>query len=119
MGKKFDIGDIVIINKKVKHQNIGGKKGVIDRKISKDDLLFRINDIYIADYNFSNRRPDLFTLSDKSKIIFSKYGKTLDYYYMHINGLGYIVASDEIKHWKSLTSTINRIRNFIFNHRGV
>lgn len=72
------------IKKEVKHQNIGGKKILIERELTADDvddLALRGN---IACFNFCMRREDF--LPDFNKKL----------YYGHVGNLGYIVCEDEL-----------------------
>ena len=78
---------IVIVKDNIKHQNIGGKKMIIEKEGTMAYLFDKnLSDITIGEYNFIERRPDLLDGTDDIKI-----------YYGHINGLGYFVSEDEIK----------------------
>ena len=77
-----------IINKKVKHQGIGGKKIIIEREFLVKDLLdTKFDEMNIAMYNFILRRLDFVTEENENKKV----------YYGHVGVLGYFVAEDEIK----------------------
>lgn len=77
-----------IINKKVKHQGIGGKKIIIEREFLVKELLdTNFDEMNIAMYNFILRRLDFVTEENEQKKV----------YYGHVGDLGYFVAEDEIK----------------------
>ena len=76
-----------IIDKKVKHQGIGGKEIIIEKEMTWDDALdTNFNQMPIAMYNFIRRRLDLDEEQGSMKI-----------YYGHVDNLGYFVAEDEIE----------------------
>ncbi len=76
-----------IIDKKVKHQGIGGKEIIIEKEMTWDDALdTNFNQMPIAMYNFIRRRLDLGEEHGSMKI-----------YYGHVGNLGYFVADDEIE----------------------
>ena len=77
-----------IINKNIEHQDIGGKKIIIEKELTIDDVLDKdFKEMTIAMYNFIMRRMDLME---------DKYGNR-KVYYGHVGELGYFVADDEIK----------------------
>lgn len=80
------------VSKKVTHQDIGGKEFIIDDKVTAD---LTYSEVYEkgtmgnpACLNFILRRPDF--LSDEFK-------HKHKLYYGHVDGLGYIVADDELE----------------------
>lgn len=76
------------IKKSVKHQNIGGKECIIDESVSKDltpQYIIDICDNNWACYNFVTRRKD-FDKNFPHKL-----------YYVKVDGLGYVVAEDELE----------------------
>lgn len=87
------------INKDVTHQEIGGKKFVVDTLISngldRRVVFDRALEGNPACFNFINRRKDLFwhiTYDEMLSI------KTPKLYYGHVDNLGYIIAEDEVEH---------------------
>lgn len=74
------------IKESVKHQGIGGKEILLEKKLSLNEVLEQNT---IAAFNFAKRRLDLVSKSDKecAKIIC---------YYGHVGNLGYFVAEDEL-----------------------
>ena len=77
-----------IINKNIEHQDIGGKKIIIEKELTIDDVLDKdFKEMTIAMYNFIMRRMDLME---------EEYGER-KVYYGHVGELGYFVADDEIK----------------------
>ena len=76
-----------LIDKKVTHQDIGGKVIQIEKEFTFDDILdTNFNEMPIAMYNFLMRRMDLSNKDGKLKV-----------YYGHVGFLGYLVAEDEIE----------------------
>ena len=76
-----------IIDKKVKHQKIGGKEITLEKEFTYDDILdWDLKKMNIAMYNFIMRRPEL----DEDK-------GSMKIYYGHVENFGYFVAEDEIE----------------------
>ena len=81
---------MIEINKKykiikgVKHQGIGGKKILIERKLTVDEVDELALQGNIACFNFCVRRADF--LPDFNKKL----------YYGHVGNLGYVVCEDEL-----------------------
>ena len=76
-----------IIDKKVKHQGIGGKEIKLEKEFTYDDILdWDLKKMNIAMYNFIMRRPELNEDKGSMKI-----------YYGHVGCFGYFVAEDEIE----------------------
>ncbi len=77
-----------IINKKVKHQGIGGKEIIIEKELSIGELLdLNLEKWTIGLFNFFKRRTKLFDEEYEDMKI----------YYGHVGNLGYFVADDEIE----------------------
>lgn len=75
------------IDKKVKHQGIGGEIITLEKMITVGDILdTNFDDMTIAMFNFAKRRIDL--MEDNKDDVYVYYG--------HVDGLGYYVAEDEI-----------------------
>ena len=72
------------INKGVKHQGIGGKKIMIERELTADEVDEQALKGNMACFNFCVRRADF--LPDFNKKL----------YYGHVGNLGYIVCEDEL-----------------------
>ena len=72
------------IKKEVKHQNIGGKKIFIERKLTPDEVDELAMGGNIACLNFCMRRNDFLPEFDKNL------------YYGHVGNLGYVVCEDEL-----------------------
>lgn len=72
------------VRKEVKHQNIGGKKIDILFEVSIEEFQRKLNDGNWACYNFAERRPD------------SAGPSNIKLYYGKVDGLGYVVGSDEL-----------------------
>ena len=85
------------IDKRVKHQNIGGKRIRIEKETTMQyfyDLNF--DNMTYAESNFINRRLDLISNNfDEETEKFDN--EDLKVYYGHVDNLGYFVAADEIK----------------------
>lgn len=73
------------INKNVTHQGIGGKEILIEMEVPKDEVFTNGISGNWACYNFMKRRND-FNCNFPHKT-----------YYGKVNGLGYIVAEDELE----------------------
>ena len=103
-----------VIDKKVQHQNIGGKKGYSPLEVAVTEIMYMAEDGNWAACNFIDRRNDIFELKmdpmdvrpHSDHIIFSG-PKDMEFWYVkvytnpdHLGGayawLGYFVASDEI-----------------------
>lgn len=78
------------VSKNVTHQDIGGKVINIDTQISKDLTKYEVwekaQQGNPACFNFVMRRKDFDIVSWSHKL-----------YYGHVDGLGYIVADDELE----------------------
>lgn len=71
----------------IEHQGIGGKRIIIEREFTVDDILNQpLNKMNIACVNFVMRRMDF---------IVPQNGK-MKVFYGHVNGLGYFIAEDEL-----------------------
>lgn len=73
------------IKKSVKHQGIGGKKIIIERILTPDDVDNEAMAGNWACYNFCLRRHDFL------------YGFDKKLYYGHVDFLGYVVCEDELE----------------------
>lgn len=104
--------DYFILKDGIEHQNIGGRKAYIDRRVTLDEIRENLFVGNIATVNFVNRRPDLFESYDKfykdPKGFVKPEGRHKRYYYVKIwnqfhdskdwGYLGYIICStDEVK----------------------
>lgn len=80
---------VKVIKNKIKHQNIGGKKFIVDENItetlSNDEVFMNAVMGNWACKNFMDRRPDFNKLFEHKL------------YYGKVDGLGYIVAEDEFE----------------------
>lgn len=121
--KKYTLHyDMVLINNKVTHQNIGGKIGYVMREINPKELESEIRNLNIACCNFMKRREDICNnlllneedglkkIQDKRRHILKPIVKeqNIKFYYVKVwsNGpfksdaqagmYGYVIASDEI-----------------------
>lgn len=74
------------IKESVKHQGIGGKEILLEKKLSLNEVLEQDT---IAAFNFAKRRLDLVSKSDKEC-------DKITIYYGHVGNLGYFVAEDEL-----------------------
>ena len=79
--------EIKRIKKEITHQNIGGKKFIVDEEITKtltnNEVFLKALDGNWACHNFVERRPDF------------AYDFPYKLYYGKVDGLGYIIAEDE------------------------
>ena len=73
------------IKKDVRHQGIGGSEIFIEFELNPDDVLEKGAMGNWACFNFMKRRKDF------------KYGFPHKLYYGKVNGLGYVVAEDELE----------------------
>lgn len=103
--------DYFILKDNIEHQNIGGKKAYIDRRVTLDEIRENLFVGNAATVNFVNRRPDLFEAYDRfyyTKNFVKPEGRHKRYYYVKIwnqfvdskdyGYLGYIICStDEVK----------------------
>ena len=86
--EKQNIFKKAIINKKVEHQNIGGKEIILEKELMVKDLLdTNFNEMPVAMINFIKRRLDFIDEKNEDKKV----------YYGHIGDFGYFVAEDEIE----------------------
>ena len=73
-----------IIKKSVKYRDIGGKSIIIDRELTRDDVMTTEN---WACWNFIDRRPDVKDAWTHKR-----------YFYGHCeDNLGYVVCEDELE----------------------
>ena len=71
----------------IKHQGIGGKKIILEREFTVNDIIDQpIQQMNIAYVNFLMRRMDFVVPHNGNKKL----------YYGHINRLGYFIAEDEL-----------------------
>ena len=71
----------------IKHQGIGGKKIILEREFTVNDILDQpIQQMNIAYVNFLMRRMDFVVPHNGNKKL----------YYGHVNRLGYFIAEDEL-----------------------
>ena len=71
----------------IKHQGIGGKKIILEREFTVNDIIDQpIQQMNIAYVNFLMRRMDFVVPHNGNKKL----------YYGHVNRLGYFIAEDEL-----------------------
>lgn len=86
-GKKLNPMIVGVLVKGIEHQGIGGKKIILEREFTVDDILDQpINKMNIACVNFVLRRGDFIVPQNGKRKV----------YYGHVYGLGYFVAEDEL-----------------------
>lgn len=73
------------LKKNFTYRNLGGKTFQIEFEVSKNEVLQRATEGNWACYNFMERRKDF------------NYTWTKKLYYGKIDGLGYIIAEDELQ----------------------
>lgn len=72
------------VKKSVKYRDLGGKSIIIDRELTREDVITTEN---WACWNFCDRRPDI-----KDVLVRKRY------FYGHAeDGLGYVVCEDELE----------------------
>lgn len=69
----------------IKHQGIGGQVIILEKKVDKEEVVKNAMEGNIACFNFFTRRLDFN----------HEFNQTL--YYGKVNGLGYVVAEDELE----------------------
>lgn len=73
------------LKKDFKYRGLGGKTIIIEFELTKDEIVTRMAEGNWACYNFMDRRKDFNTFF------------TQKLYYGKVDGLGYVVAEDELQ----------------------